>query len=116
MGKMRVEKASSYSPGDATHRFSAATSQGAAPPATASAPDYTAFEFGHKRASHANARQSNASRRRRRKDFSWMGIMRVKFAAMFGGVNDVLPAPAAPLPEHMRHVVPRPTSQAQTVM
>lgn len=114
MGKMRVEKAKSH--GTANDRYSAASSVPQFAAGATPSTDNTAFDFGPNRASNAHPRYSNPQKRRRRKEFSWMGILRVKIANMFGGVHDVLPEPSEPLPPNQLHIVPRPTSHAQSVM
>lgn len=113
MGKMRIEKAKSTGPTSYSEkRFSHAMSQRSERPAPAN--DATAFEFGLKRASTANPK-SAARRRRTRKEFTWMGILRFKMSTIFGGVRDTMPGPGDPLPDHLTHSIPRPESRAQTV-
>lgn len=89
----------------------------ARPVGSAQAGDHTAFEFGMKRASNAHKSHGTHSRRRKRREFTWVDIIRVKIGHMFGAVNDKLPGPGAPLPAHMLHSVPRSSSaRPQSVM
>ncbi len=124
MGKMRIEKAASYTPSIASEsvRYSSASAMPShnvgRPVGTAHAGDHTAFEFGMKRASNTNKSKSHShSKRRRRREFTWVDIIRVKISHMFGAVNDKMPGPDAPLPAHMLHSIPRSTSaRPQSVM